>query len=452
MAEILKLNTTGAAAAALALAIGCGGALAGGLAVREQSTNFLGSSYAGDGAGGALSSGFWNPAAYSEAKWGWQTETSSTVIFGSSEVTSRAGTTNPVSALGVPTPGLNQADDIGRPAFVGASYAAYRISDKVVFGLAIDAPFGLSTEASANSASQFQGRSGKVQTISVDPSFAIDLTSTLSLGLGAQIQYGKISFKAAAYYPGTNNLGYQIDDISVGGTVGLLWKPVPGTSIGLGYRSPIHHDFDGDAFAVGNTVTVPTALVPGGSPMPVPYKRTNVSASLTLPESVTLSLRQAIAKDWRVLGTVEWTKWSRVGSVNVIAGSTGGANGVSNQPGATVSNLSLNWDDGWMFAFGGEYDVSPVLTLRAGAAYEISPIQNASQRFDLITDSNRVWASGGLTYKWSDKVSLDFAYSHIFFDNASINRSINSAGLNAAQIADVQSSVDIVSAGLKVAW
>ena len=36
---------------------------AGGFAIREQSAHFQGSSFAGNAAGGALSSMFWNPAA-----------------------------------------------------------------------------------------------------------------------------------------------------------------------------------------------------------------------------------------------------------------------------------------------------------------------------------------------------------------------------------------------------
>jgi long-chain fatty acid transport protein len=48
-------------------ALTAGEASAGGLADREQSTTFQGTSFAGDAAGGALSSTFWIPAALSES-------------------------------------------------------------------------------------------------------------------------------------------------------------------------------------------------------------------------------------------------------------------------------------------------------------------------------------------------------------------------------------------------
>jgi hypothetical protein len=57
-------------------------ALAGALAVREQSSYYQGLSFAGDAAGGALSSSFWNTAAIGEAGDGLTTESSYTLIFG----------------------------------------------------------------------------------------------------------------------------------------------------------------------------------------------------------------------------------------------------------------------------------------------------------------------------------------------------------------------------------
>ena len=81
------------------LAAGCSAALvgvslvgtqatAGGLAVREQSSQFQGSSFAGAAAGGGLSSAFWNSAAIGEAGKGMQTENHAALIFGETDYTS----------------------------------------------------------------------------------------------------------------------------------------------------------------------------------------------------------------------------------------------------------------------------------------------------------------------------------------------------------------------------
>ena len=50
-------------ASALLMAVTAGDASAGGFAVREQSSSFLGTSFAGNAAGGDMSSMYWNSAA-----------------------------------------------------------------------------------------------------------------------------------------------------------------------------------------------------------------------------------------------------------------------------------------------------------------------------------------------------------------------------------------------------
>jgi long-chain fatty acid transport protein len=111
-----------------------------------------------------------------------------------------------------------------------------------------------------------------------------------------------------------------------------------------------------------------------------------------------------------------------------------------------VGQLEPAWHDGWFFSLGAEYAWSPALTLRGGVAYEISPIQNADERPARLPDSDRIWTSIGATYKWSEKISVDFAYTHLFAEDSSINRTDGGVLL----LAEAESSVDILSVGLKI--
>ena len=94
------------------------------------------------------------------------------------------------------------------------------------------------------------------------------------------------------------------------------------------------------------------------------------------------------------------------------------------------------------------------MTLRAGAGYELSPIQNASERFTLITDSDRTWLSAGLTYKITQSTSVDLGYSHIFFADAPIDRATTTSPSNTTGrfVGEANQSVDILSVGLKMKW
>ncbi len=98
-----------------------------------------------------------------------------------------------------------------------------------------------------------------------------------------------------------------------------------------------------------------------------------------LPESLTVGISQRIGESFTLQGTAEWTNWSRLGFPRVFNGATGTL--LSASP-----YLPLDYDDGWFFSLGGEYQVNTAWKVRAGLGYEIAPIdlenaQSAPARF-----------------------------------------------------------------------
>jgi long-chain fatty acid transport protein len=389
--------------------MGAVAAQAGGLAVREQSTSAQGSSFAGSAAGYDLSSMFWNPAAAGIAGWGFYTESHLAVLIPNAEV---SGIT-PGFPIG-PT-----STEIGSIAAIPASYASYRFNKDLVLALSINSPFGLATKPDDYF---WRGspvaQTSKLFTANAAPTVSYQLAPGLFIGAGVQLEYAKLTLKFADG-AATTAIAEADDNLAVGFTAGILWQPNKSTSIGLGFRSSITHDMDG-------TLKGPTAT--GGAVVPI-------SLSLETPEIATLSIRQAIAPHTRLLGTVEWTNWSRFDSIPIVG---------------TGRSLDGHWHDSWLYSVGIEYDMSAKLTARAGVAFEKSPIQNASERLLSVPDSDRWWVSGGATYKWSDKLSFDFAYTHIFFDDAPIQRSNLNNTLTFTGQAD--QSADIVSVSMKTKW
>ncbi len=377
-------------------------AQAGGFAVREQSTQFQGSSFAGNAAGGALSSMFWNPAAVGQFN-GINTESSYSVIFPNSDIHALPGS----SLLGVP--GISaDSGNIGLDAVVPASYASMQLSPNLVLGLSLNAPFGLTTKPDNRFwAGYSQGTTSKIQTYNLQAALGYRVAPGLIIGAGIQAELIKGTLRKAVPFPAppfsaaSPDATVDADDIAYGFTAGVLWNPNRGTTVGLGFRSSINHDLDGNFDIAG----VP--LLAG------------VTANLKTPETVTLSLRQALTPQLTGLASVEWANWSRLQSLDVFC--------TTNTPpfcapGALRDSIALGWHDSWFFSGGLEYALSPVATLRTGVAYEKSPIQNPEERTVRTPDSDRIWASIGASWKFSPNASLDFAYSHIFVKDASINR------------------------------
>jgi len=404
---------------------GCGPAIgtaeAGGFAIREQSAQFQGSSFAGSAAGGGLSSMYWNPAALGQADWGLISESHFSGIFGQAENTVETYNGTPVGLLGAPLNALPiDSGDIADTAVVGASYYSYRLSDRLTLGMSMTSGFGLSTKPrNLDYLGAELGRTTKLFTLNAAPTLAYKIAPGITVGAGVQIQYARAKMALASGAPdGPSSVYKDADDIAFGGTAGILIEPMAGTSIGLGYRSQLSHEMEGEFSLAGG-----------------PYQR-GVTGDLDLPDIVTLSIRQAIAPNMRLLGTVEWSNWSRFKEL-VLEN--------SNPP----VEIDANWSDGWFFALGGEYDVSPGMTLRTGVAYEISPVDSPEKRFTTIPDADRWWVSAGASVQLTQNMSADFAYSHVFIENGDFDRT-SLTGKNITGYAESQ--VDIFSVSLKTKW
>lgn len=446
-----RLRGVAAACAGMAVA---GQALAGGLGIREQSASAQGASFAGSAAGGDLSSSFWNPAAIATADYGLLTESHTALISADFDVRAESISVLPGSVLGASTTDVNDRGEIDPLVLLASSYAAWRMNDDFVLGLAINSPFGSKNKVDNQTWSgQYHFRSSELLTVNTTLMASYRVAPGLSIGAGPQIQYLSLNIKAnpsGGLAPTQGSSEIDGDDIGVGYTVGVLWQPSEWTSIGLGFRSAVSHEVEGEATASRGRLTTGTFL---GT---VAFAPVDFRAKLETPDILTFSVRQALSTTTRLLGTVEWTNWSVLDEVDFIAASAGGPAILPVSPGQTVNILEFNWNDGWFFALGGEWDYSKSLTLRAGAAYEVSPIREAGQRKINIADSNRVWLSAGATMALTAATSVDFAYTHIFFDDAPIDSLSSSPGTATTPVrrfvGTADQDADIVALSLKTRW
>lgn len=407
------------AAALGVLAIATVGAQAGGFALREQSAYWQGSSFAGAAAGGDLSSMFWNPATMTQAP-GIQSE-----IVASGIVPYASNSVDPASPLAF----LGGTGDTGDNALVPAGYLSWQVNPNLWLGLSLNTPFGLSvTFPDLWAGRDYAANNTNLKSYNFTPSIAYKINDWISVGAGVQVQYAKA----------TLNRGYTLagpifGDVTLSGngwaygfTAGATLSPTPTTTVGIGYRSALNQDIDGDLTLTG---------------LLAPFSNPNVSTTLNLPDMVSLGVKQKIGPQWSLLGTIEWTNWSRIGTATVntlVAG--------------TPVQVHFDYDDGWFFALGAEYQWTPQLAVRGGIGYEKSPITD-SVRIPLLPDNDRVWLSVGATYNLTPALALDFAYSHLFVKSTPINVTLGNPSFDGvAYVGTVDSHVDIISAALKYRW
>ncbi len=158
---------------------------------------------------------------------------------------------------------------------------------------------------------------------------------------------------------------------------------------------------------------------------------------MELPETVTIGIRQDLNDQWSVLGSAQWTNWSRLGRVPITTAL-----------GPTGQEIAFDYRDEFMFSLGAEYRYSDALTLRAGAAYEISPITNANRGLRVV-DADRIWASVGAGFKITDKLSGNISYSHLFIEDGRLGPApFNPTGLAGT----TTGSANVISVGLRYRW
>ena len=412
-------------AVAIPAVLACGSAEAGGFGLREQSSYYQGTSFAGTAAGGdGLASMFWNPAAISFNP-GLNVEGNVTYIAPHASIDVFSATA-PITGANLGTAGVGDIVDNGTLPTFFATYAW----DKWAIGFGLTSPYGLVTDAPCSWSGRYYGCTSSIFDMNAQLSVAYKVTDWMTIGGGLNVNYinAKLSnAQFAGLLPPSNNLYAQVegDDIGYGVNLGVLFTLAPGTTLGIGYKSQISQTLNG-------TLDVSVADI-------VPVRKLNVTAGLTLPDQITASFRSQLDSRWTVLGTVEWTNWSTVQELVVKA------------YGLPASTLDLQWNDGWFFSGGVEYQWDPKLALRAGFGYELTPVPD-STRSPRLPDTNRMWLSGGFTYNFTPQFSADFAYTHIFGETSPIflTPADPANALRGTLIGQVSNGyVDIVSLGLR---
>jgi long-chain fatty acid transport protein len=385
---------------------------------------------------------FFNPAGITRLD-GYQISGVASGIFPRTEFRNDGSVLTPP---GFAIPG-GEGGDADEDALVPAFYLTAAPNDFLHLGLGVNAPFGLSTEYDDHWVGRYQAIESTLETININPTVAVKLNSWLSLGAGAQIQHidAKLtraidlgSILAGLGDPGAVPFGsdgeveLNADDWGVGFTAGVLVEPIEGTRLALSYRSYIDQELDGDAKF--KSVPLPLQAIPV-------FQNQNASAQVTTPDSIDLSIYHEINDRWALMGDVQWTNWSHFDELRVEFDKAGVPDDV----------IQERWHDSWFFALGTQYKLIDPLTLRAGVAYDETPIRD-KYRTARLPGQDRYWIAAGASYAFTDWLSADLGYAHIFLRDADINESVATGPVTHQLNGQYDAAVDIVSLQLNLGF
>ncbi|RKY35007.1 MAG: hypothetical protein DRP73_05015, partial [Candidatus Omnitrophota bacterium] len=181
----------------------------------------------------------------------------------------------------------------------------------------------------------------------------------------------------------------KISALSYGfyGSLGFMWEPKERLKIGGCWRSPSRQYFKGKMYF---------------SPENGDSFHRDIRMKFTFPQYVSLGSSYQIWEDWLISFQIDWTEWSKIGTLVEHL----------DEPLGPIEeiNLKRDWKDTYSYRVGAEYKLNERLSLRCGYMWDPSPVPEETLD-PLMFDVSLNRYSVGLGYK-VDNWSIDIAYMY----------------------------------------
>lgn len=299
--------------------------------------------------------------------------------------------------------------------------------EKFVFGLGGSSNWGTGTEWSDTSFSRYVATRSDVNNSDLMFTGAYKVNDQLSLGLSVDHDYSVVNKSKKLLQTGGPDGDFQLKGKGHGWghRVAMLYEFNDQHQIGLQYRSPIEENYRGKTYLTGLTNDDPFApynAIFGGSSY-----ETEISSESELPQSAVAGYSFTPNDKWTVNFDLEWMDWSSIEQELIEFQDEQRASALAVL--YTGNPAPKDWNSVWSTAFGTEYKWNDQLRLRGGYFFHQSPIPDENFHTNL-PDSNSHSIAVGFGYDLNDKTTVDFAYSHMFFVDRTVNGSTAGSTIN----------------------
>lgn len=359
-------------------------AFSGGFQVNLQGNQQAGMGHLGTSFYLGASSAYFNPAmmGLGDTKWSIEAGASgiqSYVIYQNQETGNEAETDNP----------------LGTPFYL---YGTYQISDILTAGLAVYTPFGSSVVWGDDWEGNYLIQDISLSAIYIQPSFSINATEKLNVGLGLVFATGGFELnRAVAFQSANSSYGTTTLEGNAGGigyNFGIHYQATEKLGIGMTYRSGVSMRLDGgDA----------TFDLPASTAQSVPPTN-SFDATLPLPNTTTIGVSYQATE--KLLVALEYSRiaWGIYESLDFDFETETASFKDSKNP--------RNYEASGIYRIGFQYAVNDNLTARIGAYYDESPIQD--DYFNPETpNTDNIGLTAGASYSIGEKLSIDASFIYI---------------------------------------
>ncbi|MCL6270919.1 OmpP1/FadL family transporter [Sansalvadorimonas sp. 2012CJ34-2] len=319
-------------------------------------------------------------------------------------------------------------------------YYSRPLTDQLWFGAGVNSPWGTGTDFDRTWLGRYQSVKSNLLTVNFITALAWKFDSHVSAGFGLVTEYADgIIEKAVVFSDEIEDDGFfrgTGDNISFGIIAGLYYRLSELWQFGFEYRSPIKHELEGK-MKLNLSSDMASAL---NSP-----HHDNVKAKLKLkiPETWSFSTIYQLSPHWSVKADATRTNWS---SFDKLVFDPRVKGTIIDMPEVQI----MDWHDSWRFALGAEYQLSKQWSLRAGVAFDDSPVPNHTATIDFAVDDYRA-LSVGATYRYSPSLEVDIAAQHTWTSHRNIHETVLFNGVPVVQgVGEVTNRIN--SLGIGILW
>ncbi|MCK8135866.1 outer membrane protein transport protein [Pseudoalteromonas sp. 2CM28B] len=282
-------------------------------------------------------------------------------------------------------------DSIAPSAVVPAAYFTMPYNDKVSLGFGAFSNFGLSTDFEDDySAGQIAGNT-EIFTVNLNASVAYKVTEKFSYGIGLNVVYAEaeivrhLGVTPLPYPAETEVVNLEGDDTGYGLNVGLMYQLDENSRFGFNYRTETDITFEGTYSSTARGIAERSG-----------------SVEITLPAIAELSGSHQLDEKLGLHYSVLWTGWSSFDKLEADV----------NLPPEQGFEKTEDFSDSFRYSIGTDYQLNESLLLRAGVAFDESPVSKNHLSIS-IPDTDRFWFSFGGNYTIDQNSNVDLGVSII---------------------------------------
>ncbi|MES0370907.1 MAG: outer membrane protein transport protein [Mariprofundaceae bacterium] len=281
----------------------------------------------------------------------------------------------------------------------------------VALGLAINSPFGLSSDWT-NSTTTFVGALGattfsEIKAINFNPVAAFKVNENLSIAIGGSYYLvTDVAFDTSVAVQHGDGDGF-------GGTAAVFYTS-DAFNVGVTYRSRVKVDVEGTTTVGANSTAATT--------------------SVTFPDMISAGFAFHPADNWLLSFQYDWVNWKTFDELKFDYAANIGL--------GTSITIPENWKASNSFSVGAEWEYNSKMRARFGYAYDQTPVSDV-EFTPRIVDNDRHFFTIGYGYSISDNTVIDVAYGYIRVNDRTQTASV---GANAGRNGTYEADLHIVSA------